>query len=100
MIARMDSVQSILTKVLHRRGLARHASAARAAFVAERWVRDRLPMFSDAVAVGTCRDGILTVQCSHSVAAQECQQLTPFLLDHLRGECGEGLVSEVRVVRE
>lgn len=94
----MDSLSSILPKVLRKRGLHTHATASLATHKAQEWLHAALPALAAAIAVTTLRDGTLTVRCTHSIAVQEVAQLSEGLLGFLEKECPRA-VKEIRVER-
>ena len=96
----MDSVQNILTKVLHRRGLKTQASASLVTFKAQQWLANALPKFASLLTVDKLQDGTVTISAGHSIAAQECQQILPALRFYLQRECKSERVEEIRLVRE
>ncbi len=95
----MDSLSSILPKVLHRRGLHGHAVAALVTHKAFEWLRAAVPHCIDQLHVDHLKDGVLTISTSHSIAAQECLPLLPGLTEFLQRECKAAKVREVRLVR-
>ncbi len=97
--ARMDSLSSILPKVLHRRGLHGHAMAAMATHRAHDWLRAALPHCIAQLHVESLKDGVLTISATHPIAAQECMPLLPSLKEFLMRECKGCTVREVRMIR-
>jgi hypothetical protein len=95
----MDSVGSLLPKVLRRRGLYEHAAASLVTLKAQEWLTAELPMFAGAITVPRFSQGVLEIACANSIASQECHSLVPVLLAHLTRECEGMSVKEVRVVR-
>ncbi|NOS66889.1 MAG: hypothetical protein HOO67_00755 [Candidatus Peribacteraceae bacterium] len=95
----MDSLASILPRVLHKRGLHGHATAALATHKATEWLHAALPSFASQLHVDTFKDGVLTISTTHSIAAQECMPLLPGLKEFLLRECKGSAVREVRMVR-
>ena len=95
----MDSLSSILPKVLHRRGLHGHAVAALATHKAGDWLRAALPHCFEQLHVQSLKDGVLTISADHPIAAQECSPLLPALTEYLQRECKGVKVREVRMVR-
>lgn len=95
----MDSLQSLLPKVLRKRGLQAQASASLVTFQAQRWLEKELPAFKEAVKVTTFTDTVLSVSCAHSIAAQECHHLSRALKEFLLQECPSAAVSEIRLLR-
>ncbi len=95
----MDSLGSILPKVLHRRGLHAQASASLVTFKATEWLTLALPGLVHELTVEHLRDGTLTIACGHPIAAQECQALVPGLLEYLQRECPSISIREIRLTR-
>ncbi len=96
----MDSLSSILPRVLHKRGLHGHAVAALVTHKATEWLTLALPALAKQFRVENVRDGVLTISTTHSIAAQECLPLLPSLLEFLQRECKNSSVRDVRMVRE
>lgn len=97
--AHMDSLASILPRVLHKRGLHGHATAALVTHKTTEWLRAALPAFATHLHVDTFNDGVLTICSGHSIAAQECMPLLPGLKEFLLRECKGSAVRDVRLVR-
>ena len=95
----MDSLSSILPKVLHKRGLHGHATAALVTHKAFDWLRAAVPHCIDQIHVDSFKDGVLTISTNHPIAAQECMPLLPALTEYLKRECKGVTVREVRMVR-
>lgn len=95
----MYRVQSILPRVLHKRGLGVQARASQVTFAAERWLQLALPHVAEFVRVDSFRQSTLTVSCAHGVAAQECMPLLPSLREFLGRECKGSAVQEIRMIR-
>lgn len=96
---RMDKAFSLLSGALSRRGLKDHAIGALVVRKAGLWLEERLPSCKDHIRVRKVSDGVLFVECGHSVVLQECAALVPELKDYLAKECPFLPVSEVRIVR-
>ena len=95
----MDSLSSILPKVLHKRGLHGHATAALVTHKAQEWLRLALPALASSLRVEHLKDGVLTIATAHAIAAQECLPLLPSLTEFLQRECKGSSVRDVRLVR-
>lgn len=95
----MDSLSSILPRVLQKRGLHGHAMAALVTHRAHDWLRAALPHCIDQLRVEHLKDGVLTIAAQHPIAAQECMPLLPSLKEFLQRECKGVAVREVRVTR-
>lgn len=95
----MDSLGSILPKVLHRRGLHKHATAALVTHRATDWLKATLPHCAEQLHVDTLKDGVLTISAVHPIAAQECTPILPSLRVFLERECKGIVVREVRLMR-
>ncbi len=96
----MDHIFRVLPRVLQKRGIAEHAQAALVVHRAAEWLRKELPHLSKHARVTRLKDTILTIECSHPIAAQECQGQSALLLSFLQENCPFMKVSEVRVGRE
>lgn len=95
----MDSLGSILPKVLHKRGLHGHARAALVTHRATLWLRAALPAHCYALDVKSVKDGVLTISTGNSIAAQETASLLPALKDFLERECTGAAIREIRMIR-
>lgn len=96
----MDSVRSILPKVLEKRGLHESAKAARVLTLAEAWLQKRFPALSQPRLwhMLHCKNGEVTIAVDHAIAGQEIQLAAPDLQHYLHEQVQQSLV--VRVVRE
>lgn len=95
----MESVFSILPKVLSRRGLQTSAHASHVVHRAQEWLEGRLPQLRAAVKVEKFDEGTLFVACMHSIAAQECYPLFADLQDFLQRECRFNDIKSIRLHR-
>ena len=95
----MDSLSSILPRVLHKRGLHGHATAALVTHKAYDWLRAAIPNDIDQLRVERIKDGVLTIASANSIAAQECMPLLPALTEFLKRECAGSVIREIRIVR-
>lgn len=95
----MDRAHTVLAKVLAKRGLHAHAVAAMLVTRVQEWLAKEVPQLAGALQVGSFKDGVLTVRCSHSIAAQECRQIVVRLETFIRKECREERLKEVRLLR-
>ena len=96
----MDRLGNVLSRVLGKRGLAKQAQAALIVYRARNWLAQRLPDLAAFLTVENVKEGVLCIACHHSVAAQECQAITPALLDYLSQDCKFTEVSSIRLVRK
>lgn len=94
----MDHISRLLPRVLQKRGIAQHATAALVVYRAKLWLREHLPHLESSLRVTTLRDGVLMIECVHPIAAQECQGASKALLTYLQEESGT-VVTEIRTVR-
>ena len=85
----MDSLRSLLPKVLNKRGIATQAHASLVVHKAQEWLLQVLPALSAELKVQKVQDRVLVIECSNSIAAQECSQLSARLLEYLQKECGK-----------
>ncbi len=95
----MDSLKSILPKVLRKRGLHTQATASMVTYRAEEWLKKSLPRHQEAIRVLELSDAVLTIECANGIALQESRFLTPALVAYLSQECKDALVREIRVIR-
>ena len=95
----MDRAFHVLPGVLSKRGLKDHAHGALLVYRAQKWLCDRLPLLSKVLHVQKVQNGTLVVTCTHSVAVQECQSVSPELLHFLKEECAFAPVSDIRITR-
>ncbi len=89
----------MLGHVLRKRGLEREARASQAVFAADRVLAELLPQFAPLLRAKSCKQGTLVIAAEHSIAAQECQAKLQDLLSALHMDLGEGIVSEIRIIR-
>ncbi len=95
----MDALRSILPKVLHKRGLHTHASAAHVTHATEKWLKNALPHLATFIAVDKLSHATLSISCTHGMAAQECMPLLPALRDYLKREFPRAPVADIRLTR-
>lgn len=95
----MDSLHSILPKVLRKRGLHVQASASLVTYAAQKWLSSALPHLADAISVTRFSHACLSISCRHSIAAQECLPLLPGLKEYLARECKSLRVDDIRLLR-
>lgn len=95
----MDSLRSILPKVLRKRGLHAHAEAAHITLRAQEWIAHALPEVCESLHAKSFSHCVLTLECTHSVIAQECQPLLPALKSYLQREFPQMKLEEIRLVR-
>ncbi len=82
-----------------KRGLKVHAQSALVVLLAQRWLEEQAPAIAEAVSVRTFKDGVLTINCAHSIALHEIAQLRTNLTVYLERECPKGGVKDIRVSR-
>ena len=92
----MDHVSTLLAKALNKRGLLKHAQASLAVTKAQQWLEEHV---KDASAV-SLKEGILTVACINSIAAQEAHEASDDLKKYLIEECECKGLEEIRIIRE
>jgi hypothetical protein len=96
----MDSLSSIVAKVLHKHGLKYEAEASLVTHHANTWIADHVPELKESITACALKDdGTLLLECATSVAAQECQQHLPHLALFLKEDCGHSTVRTVRLIR-
>ena len=82
----MDRAFNILPKVLHKRGLAEHAQSALVTHRVQRWIDARFPALKGSVHVTSLKNGVLSLDCDHSIAASECRGAIGELEEILKDE--------------
>jgi hypothetical protein len=95
----MDSLRSLLPKVLRKRGLHGQAVSSLVTFRAKQWLDRELPALADMFEVKSYANAILTIACGNSIAAEECHFLLPSLQEHLSRECSGIVLTEIRLIR-
>lgn len=95
----LDSLRSILPKVLYKRGLHAAAQASLLTYAAQRWLEECLPHLRRDIRVSQYKDAVLTVSCRHGIALQECRHALPMLRETLSREYPQALLEEIRLVR-
>jgi hypothetical protein len=93
----IDKVSSLIAGTLAKRGLATHALASLALHRVNAWLAERVP--PGAAKATRLADGVLAVECSHSIILQELQAQTPELKAFLARECPFAAISDVRLSR-
>lgn len=96
----MDSVSSILPKILRKRGLSSQATASLVVFRAQKWLEEHLPRYNGAFAVTDLSHAILRISCGNSIVAQECRSLLQELRDFLVEECPGLVLEDISLSRE
>ena len=96
----MDHIGSLLPKVLQKRGLQEHATAAQACWQAEQWLAEHLSSIVPYIQVSTFQDAELCIHTQNSIAAQECQQISEALLAHIQASCAGITITNIRIIRE
>lgn len=94
----MDRASQLITGVLAKRGLARHALASMAIHRVDGWLAARFPS-AGAASVRSISDGVLAVECSHSIVLQELQLQLPELRAFCDAECPFASIREIRLSR-
>jgi hypothetical protein len=95
----MDSIRSILPKVLRKRGLEGHATSTHVAFRAQGWLEEHLPQFHGKISVAEFSHAILRVSCSNGIVAQECRSLLSDLHSFLESEFPAVHVEQIQFLR-
>ncbi len=95
----MDSIHSVLSRVLRKRGLEREAVASQAVYAAEQALQQILPRVAALLKPTKCAQGTLVIVAEHSIAAQECQAAIPQILAALDESLGSKIVTDIRLVR-
>ena len=95
----MDSMESLLQKSLHKRGLYTHAQSSLVVFKAQEWLEKELSLFAEMIHARSYTDAILIIECDHSIALQECSQQQERLKTYLVEECGISEIHDIRIIR-
>jgi len=95
----MDQMSSILSKVIKKRGLQGHVDAALVVHHAQAWIEAKMPTLNEQLLATQFKDGVLTIEAIHSIAAQECQMRLDELLEHLQESEGHKAISSIRITR-
>lgn len=95
----MDRVSSLLSRVLHKRGIEAHAQSALIVHRAQQWLHERSPALRTGAKATRVKDGALIVTCMHSIALQECNDSATDLIAYLKENCPSGAVSVVQATR-
>ena len=95
----MDSLRSILPKVLRKRGLEGHATSTFIVYRAQGWLDEHLPKLCGSLRVETFAHAVLKISCSNGIAAQECRSLLPELQEHLHEQFPRLRLEEIQLQR-
>lgn len=95
----MDDLQSILARVLEKRGLRLHANAARITHVATQALAKLLPNAVRFCRVKSFSGGTLLIEVENAVAAQECRSVVEQLQEAVF-RASKVRIDEVRIVRQ
>lgn len=96
----MDKASSIVGSILARRGLKDHAEAAMLTHRIKTWLAEKNPGLPAMVRVGSIKDGAVSLECSHSIALRECQDLLPDLQVFIASQPGWMAAIRVRIARD
>ncbi len=96
----MDRLNTVLSKVLQRRGLHGQATASMIVHQAQEWLVNALPQFARDLRVLHIKDGTLAIASANSIAAQECQQVVPLLKEYLIRDCKHAQLESIQIMRE
>lgn len=94
----IDRVSSLITGALARRGLAQHALASMSKHRVDAWLAARFPS-KTAATVRIIKDGVLFIECAHSVILQELQLQLVDLRAFCDAECSFSSIKEIRLSR-
>ena len=95
----MDSLQSLLPRVLRKRGLHVQAAASLVTYTAQTWLDKALPRYKGDIFVKKLSHATLSITCKNSIAAQECHGIVASLKEYLRKECASSVIEEIRLLR-
>ena len=96
----MDHISTLLPKVLRKRGLKDEVDASQITFVAQRWLTESLPDFSEAITVTKYAEKTVFIEVKHSIAAQECYACTDDLLHYLKNKHPGLPIERIRILRK
>ena len=96
----MDSIATLLPKVLAKRGIKNEADASFIVFAAEQWLKEQGAERAIAVTATKFTAGTLVLEARSSVAAQECMGYAEELLEHLRKRFPGIAMERIRILRE
>lgn len=91
----MDSVSSLLPKVLRKRGIKDEADASLVTFAANQWMKEHAILAEAKKLNG----GVLFIEVASSIAAQECHGKTVDLLEEMQKQFPGIGVENVRILR-
>ena len=95
----MDHIQTLLARVLHRRGIYEDATSSLLVYRAETWFKEHLPELCASLHVLHIKNGSLTIAADNSIAAQECNILAEPLLSALKAQSDHCHLERISVIR-
>ena len=91
----MDSVSSLLPKVLRKRGIKDEADASLVVFAANEWLKKHAVL----AMAKKLNGGTLFIEVASSIAAQECHGKSTDLLEEMQKQFPGILIENVRILR-
>ncbi len=95
----MDRLDTLLPKILQRRGLHQQATASLMVHQAQEWLRNALPQFARDLVVLHVKDSVLQISAANSIAAQECHQVLSLLKEYLQRDCKHVTLEGIQITR-
>lgn len=92
----MDRVSHLMGKVLKKRGLGVHATAAHVSYIASQWLEQHFPDCSSQITIHSIEHGILHLAVTNAVIEQKLQQEAHTLQEFIQNSTGFPVV-EVRI---
>ena len=95
----MDRLNTLLSRVLHKRGIYADAAASLLVYRAEGWLTEHVPELRSSLHVLHVKNGCLTIAADNSIAAQECNILAEPLIEALKAEPDACHLERISVIR-
>ena len=96
----MDHISTLLSKVLHKRGIKHEADASLVVHTANLWIQETMGALENEIRATKYVKPVLVISIHSSVAAQECQGRSDELLSHLQERFPELPIERIRILRE
>lgn len=96
----MDSVKTLLPKVLKKRGMYDVMMATHLLRETEQWIAVAAPDFLDAIHVKTFANGIITIEADNAIAMMALNPLRSTCIAHLQKILPECAVSQIKITRK
>lgn len=95
----MDKIQTLLARVLHKRGIYADATASMLVYRARGFLLEHMPELSPSLHVLHIKNGCLTISADNSIAAQECNMLAEPLISALKAQSEDCHIERISVIR-